>query len=108
MSVWEKEYLTNGDITECLTTKEGRRELFYYLQRQRLVHGLAHVFAYLELPDPTKEQQEIICGLMWDYLYARPLTELLEDEKTARALMAQGIQPADMNILRNMETKGEA
>jgi hypothetical protein len=98
--LWEKEYLTKDDIAECLKTKEGRRE--------RVTHGLAHVFAHLGIMPPSAEKQEEICAIMWDTLFRKPVWELLEEKELAQSCKEAGVKPVCMDELYHMRVRGEA
>ena len=100
------DFLPKGpDLDELLSTREGRREVWLFIMRERIVHGLARVWCTLELPLPPKETQEQMCALMWDSLLRKPLWELLEEADQAKSLLEKFAQVGDVGTLFSTDSE---
>ena len=100
------DFLPKGpDLDELLSTKEGRREVWLFIMRERIAHGLARVWCAMELPLPSKEAQEHICSLMWDSLLRKPLWELLDESDQAKSLLEKFALVSDVGAMLSVETE---
>jgi len=104
--ITDKQYLSKADINRLLETREGRREIYLYVMRERITHGLAEIFAYLGLPIPSPDKQETACQMLWETLFRRPVWEILEERDLVEQMKKSGVIPTDADGLMKMHTEG--
>jgi hypothetical protein len=86
MDIMSKDFLTREDAAELLKTEEGRQAFLAYLMRERIAAGLGALFCAYDIPLPSKEIQEGMCAVMWEWIMRRPVWDVLD-----QALLAQGV-----------------
>ncbi|MFA4845070.1 MAG: hypothetical protein WC654_00740 [Patescibacteria group bacterium] len=83
--IMSKDFLTREDAAELLKTDEGRRMFMAYLMRERIAAELGALFVIHDIPLPSKEVQEQMCAVMWEWVMRKPVWDVLD-----QALLAQG------------------
>jgi hypothetical protein len=96
---WQQwEFLPAGDkLSDLLKTKEGRLKIFFYIMREKIAHGLAKGFMTAGLKLPEKEQQELLCGAMWEEVMRTPAWKILEDTAQMKEKLFEFAMTADMS-----------
>lgn len=106
--LWDKEFISKEDVQEGVKTEQGRHAILCWMMKQWIPHGLARVWAVLDLPDLTEDQQETACSIMWDSIMTSSIWQILEDKTLAKSLQKAGLKPVTTDQLYKMHTKGEA
>jgi hypothetical protein len=109
IDITKKETISKEEVHELLETKEGRWQLFMWIQMQRLDAIIAMVWAAAGKDEPpNKETAERLRKEAWNVLFRVNAADVIETKALALNLMEQDIKPIDADDLVRMKYAGIA